>query len=190
MRPSRLIPIAVLAFAAACDTTTTPTDTTTAPTSVGGPEFAISRTIDPTNAPTGTHFQVGDATCTVNGLTVSCSSYELAGVGGSDAEATLDVSYTATVDCRNNGGKIVPVKAQVEEAPVSTGEIEAKNGRLAVPALSTGTAPSPADFEAQATCPNGNWTKEVRSGSITLSSFTYELTFDGFADPFITITGP
>jgi len=50
--------------------------------------------------------------------------------------------------------------------------------------------PSDAQFEAAATCPNGNWTKSVQGGSITLSSFTYTLHFAGFTGDFITITGP
>src|ERR1051326_1673723 len=62
-------------------------------------------TVDPANAPNGTHLQSGDFTCTVNGLDVSCSSYELAGVGNADATANLDVTYSATVVCINGGGK-------------------------------------------------------------------------------------
>ena len=33
-------------------------------------------------------------------------------------------------------------------------------------------------------------TKELESGTVTLSSFTYTLTFAGFSGPYITITGP
>jgi hypothetical protein len=52
------------------------------------------------------------------------------------------------------------------------------------------SAPTTAQVLAQATCPNPNWTPEVRSGtSITLSSFTYTVTFAGFSSPAITITG-
>jgi hypothetical protein len=50
--------------------------------------------------------------------------------------------------------------------------------------------PTAGDFEAAATCPNGNWTKSLAGGSITLSSFTYTLTFAGFTGAYITITGP
>ena len=154
-------------------------------------QAAIVRSVDFTNAPTGTHFQVGTATCTVSGTTVTCPSYELAGVGNADAEATLTANYTATVDCRNNGGKIVPVKATVQGAEASTGQIEPKNGRLLVPALSTADVDQPTaeDFEALATCPNGNWTKETQTSTIALSGFTYELTFEGFTEPYILITG-
>jgi hypothetical protein len=151
---------------------------------------ATTTTIDPSQAPTGTHLQTGTISCSVSGLSVTCTTYELAGVGNTNATATLDATYTATVQCRNHGGQIVEVKSQVESAPVTTGALEPKNGRLSVPSLTSSPVPTAADFEAQATCPNGNWTKELLGGTITLSSFTYTLTFDGFSGAYITITGP
>jgi|SRR5215216_2092377 len=154
-------------------------------------------TITAANAPSGTHFQVGTATCTITGTTVTCPSYELAGVGNADAEATLTANYTATVQCRNHGGQIVEVKSTVQGVPVSSGKIESKNGRLLVPTLTSAPAPTAAQFEALATCPNGNWTKETLTSTITLTSFTYTLTFVDkvtgeplFPGPYITITGP
>ena len=150
---------------------------------------SAATTINYANAPTGTHFQVGTATCSTNGLLVTCSSYQLAGVGNSNATATLAASYQATVRCRNHGGQIVDVKSQLIPVPTTSGTIQAKNGRLEVPSLSSGPVPTSAQFEALATCPNGNWTKETLTSTITLVSFTYMLTFDGFASPFITITG-
>ena len=139
-------------------------------------------------APSGTHVQAGTPTCTVSGNTVSCSSYELAGVGNANATATLSATFSATVDCTNNGGKLVPVKSTVQSAPSTTGQLEPKNGRLAVPALSGPGAPSAASFLAAATCPNGNWTKSLAGGSPTLVSWTYTLTFAGFSGSYITIT--
>jgi hypothetical protein len=177
-----LLPLFALALAACSDPTTT-----TGPVPGPGPRLATTTTDQ--NAPNGTHLQRGTPGCTTDGLTVSCASYELAGVGNADAQATLVVSWTAIVDCRNRGGKVVPVKSQVEGAEASTGEIEPKNGRLAVPALSSGAAPSDDDFTDSATCPNGNWTKEVQAGSAAISGFTYALTFTGFGAPYITITG-
>ncbi|HEX5194319.1 MAG TPA: hypothetical protein VFW09_16085 [Solirubrobacteraceae bacterium] len=93
------------------------------------------------------------------------------------------------MQCRNHGGQIVDVKSQAESAPTTTGSLSPKNGRLTVPSLNSGPVPSAADFEAMATCPNGNWTKELLSGTVTLSSFTYTLTFAGLSGPYITITG-
>jgi hypothetical protein len=153
---------------------------------------AAATSINPANAPTGTHVQTGTPSCSVdpNTLLVTCSSYELAGVGNTNASATLDATYTATVQCRNHGGQIVDVKSQAEATPTTTGQLSPKNGRLTVPSLDSGPVPSAADFEAMATCPNGNWTKELLSGTVALSSFTYTLTFAGFNGPYITITGP
>jgi hypothetical protein len=51
------------------------------------------------------------------------------------------------------------------------------------------TAPTEQQFLAQQTCPNPNWTPTI-PGGITLSSFTYTVTFAGFSGPYITITGP
>ncbi len=149
---------------------------------------AIVKTIDPAAAPTGTHLQSGTIGCSVTAGVVTCTQYELAGVGNANATATLNATYSATVQCRNHGGQIVEVKSQTQTAPTSTGNLSPKNGRLAVPQLQSGPVPTNATFEANATCPNGNWTKETLVSSITLSSFTYTLHFDGFTGNYITIT--
>jgi hypothetical protein len=99
-------------------------------------------------------------------------------------------TYSATVDCTNKGGNLVPVKSSAQTAPTTTGSLSPKNGRLSVPALTSGPVPTDATFIANATCPNGNWTKSVAPGTITLSSFTYTLHFTGFTGDYITITGP
>lgn len=147
-------------------------------------------TINPAAAPTGTHLQTGTIGCSVTAGVVTCTPYELAGVGNTNATATLNATYSATVQCRNHGGQIVEVKSQTQTAPTTTGQLRSKNGRLAVPQLQSGPVPTDAAFEANATCPNGNWTKETLDSTITLSSFTYTLTFTGFNSPYITITGP
>jgi hypothetical protein len=141
-------------------------------------------------APEGTHLVEGTPfpTCTVTGLDVSCNSYELAGVGNTDATATLSVTYAATVVCINNGGN--PSDGQHQGAfttVTSSGELSPVNGRLTIPSLSA-TAPTEEEFLAQQTCPNPNWTPTI-PGGITLSSFTYTVTFEGFTGAYITITG-
>lgn len=148
-------------------------------------------TTDAGAAPTGTHLLSGAIGCSVDsaGL-VTCTAFELAGVGNANAQATLNATYTATVQCRNHGGQIVDVKSQATAAPTTTGKLSPKNGRLAVPALNSGPVPSASTFEAQATCPNGNWTKELLAGTVALSSYTYTLHFAGFTGDYITITGP
>lgn len=182
-----LLPLTALVLAACSDSAKSPTSV------VERPGLAIVRTITAANAPNGTHFQARtSASCAVTaGPTVTCRSYELAGVGNANASAALAAAYAAIVDCRNRGGQVVEVKAQARSATVSTGLLEPKNGRLLVPELSTaGRVPSAGEFTATAVCPNGNWTKELRGGTITLSSFTYTLTFAGFSLPYIRITGP
>ena len=151
---------------------------------------AIVTTFNAAAAPTGTHLQTGTIGCSISSGVVTCTAYELAGVGNADATATLDASYSATVQCRNHGGQIVDVKSQTETAPTTTGRLRPKNGRLDVPQLQSGPVPSDADFEKNATCPNGNWTKETQDSTIALSSFTYTLHFTGFDGNYITITGP
>jgi hypothetical protein len=151
---------------------------------------AATTTINPAAAPTGTHLQTGTIGCEVDGLTVTCSAFELAGVGNANATGSLVASYTATVTCTNKGGKLVPVKSTVQGAAATTGSLSPKNGRLAVPELASSPVPTAADFEASATCPNGNWTKAADTSTIALSSFTYTLHFVGFTGDYITITGP
>jgi hypothetical protein len=151
---------------------------------------ATTTTINPANAPTGTHFAGRtSATCEVSGLTVTCPSYQLAGVGNTNATANLSATYTATVVCINGGGN--PSDSQHQGSATSTTTtpaLQPKNGKLTVPSL-TSDAPTESEFLAQQTCPNPNWTPTI-PGGISLSSFTYTLTFDGFGGAFITITGP
>jgi hypothetical protein len=142
-------------------------------------------------APNGAHVSGRTApTCTVTGLNVSCSSYQLAGVGNTNANANLSVNYSASVACRNGGGNLSDSQHQGSfTRDVPSGELSPKNGKMTVPALSA-TAPSPADFLAQQSCPNPNWIPELSSG-ITLESFEYTLTFVApFTGNYITIAAP
>jgi len=148
-------------------------------------------TFNPAAAPTGTHVITGTPTCSfVTGTqNVTCSTYELAGVGNTNATATLSTTYTATVACINAGGN--PSDGQHQgtfSSTTSTGQLSPKNGRLTVPSL-TSTAPTEAQFLAQQTCPNPNWTP-VLASPITLASSTYTLTFAGFNGAYITIIDP
>ncbi len=150
---------------------------------------AAATSINPSNAPNGTHYKSGTASCSASGTTVTCSGYTLAGVGNADATASLSATYSATVVCINGGSN--PSDSQHQGSfskPVSSGQLEPKNGNLTVPSL-TATAPTASQFLAQQTCPNPNWTPTLGS-AITLSSYTYTLTFVGFSGPYITITGP
>src|SRR5215213_6165349 len=142
-------------------------------------------------APQGTHVQTGTPSCSfVTGTqNVTCSSYELAGVGNVDATATLTTVYGATINCTNKGGNLVEVHSQNVTTSTSTGEISPVNGRLTVPSL-TSTAPTAAQILTQASCPNPNWTPSVQPGSIALVSSVYTVTFEGFTGAYITIIDP
>jgi len=154
------------------------------------PAAWAATTIDPSAAPNGTHVQSGTPSCQESGFTVTCSSYDLAGVGNKNATANLSVTYSGTVLCTNPAGNVAPGQTQNPTIPKSTGSLQPKNGRLTVPEL---TSASQADIETallqNTSCPNRKWTRSVQAGSIAIVGFTYTLTFQGFQSPYITITG-
>lgn len=143
--------------------------------------------INPANGPTGAHFQAGtSAVCTTSGTTVNCTSYQVAGVGNANATASLIANYTANVTCSNKGtnpNNDVESQATSFSTNTTSGNLNPKNGRLTVPALSTSAPTAP----PAGSCPNGNWTAAFASGSPTLVSFSYTLTFAGFTDPWLTL---
>jgi hypothetical protein len=195
MRAKHLIPIAVLASAVACS------DTATSPTSAGGPMFLVAAGTYGTGAltnttiaalPSGGHLQSGTVFCVVDQfLVVTCSTanYTINGIGNTNADAHLDATYEATVDCTNHGGNLVEVKSQAEGAGATDATFKSKNGSLTVTPISAQT-PTDQAFKNAATCPNGNWTKSLAGGSATLVSFTYTLTFAGFSTPTVDIAAP
>jgi hypothetical protein len=141
----------------------------------------------PENAPQGTHLQRGAIGCTVNAdLSVDCSSFQLAGVGNTDADVSLVANYTAIIDCNNPGNnRNNPIESHT--ADFSSEDVftatSSKNGRLTVRAAEADPA------EAGQVCPNPRWTPEIREGTLELTDFTYSVTFAGFEDPYILITG-
>jgi hypothetical protein len=137
---------------------------------------------NPANAPGSSHLTSGSPTCTVNAdRSIDCSSYVLGGVGHTNATVDLAASYSATIDCTNNGGNLVESHTTTFSADSTATVASTRNGQLTVPAQSV----SP--FSAPQVCPNPNWTPSIRAGTLTLNSFTYTLTFAGFNSPYITI---
>lgn len=141
------------------------------------------------NAPQGAHYANGAAepVCTVTGTTVTCTATAIVGVGNTNATVVLAVTSTISGVCHNPGvnSKVVePFSRSVTETS-SSFLTSTKNGRLNVPAQET-TGTSTEDFLATFTCPNPRWTPEVTSNVL---SFEYTLTFAGFDDPAILITG-
>jgi hypothetical protein len=138
---------------------------------------------DPANAPGSSHLTEGTPSCTVAAnLSITCSAYVLGGVGHTNADVNLSANYSATIDCTNHGGNLVESHTATF-AQTSSGTVRSsKNGQLSVPAQSVNP------FSAPQVCPNPNWTPSIRGGTVTLNTFTYTLTFAGFASPYITIT--
>ena len=115
--------------------------------------LAQTTTITPANAPSGTHLQSGTIGCTVNAnLSVTCSSFELAGVGNTNAEVSLLANYSATINCTNKGGNLVEVHSATFSAGETFTAASSKNGRLRVASASANP------FGAPQVCPNPNWT--------------------------------
>jgi hypothetical protein len=196
MKYSYLLPIAVLAFAAACS------ETATSPTAPGGPLFSVTAGTysgalndgsngTPDNTPSGGHLanSSGPIQCIVSGdFSITCSAYSISGVGHTNATATLTANYSGTVTCRNRGGQLVEVKTSFPTTTSQPFRSDVKNGTINVGTISL-TAPTAEDFESQADCPNGNWTAELTSGVI-LDSFSYTLLFDGFSAPNYAVNIP
>src|SRR4029450_3462878 len=140
--------------------------------------------IDPASAPSGTHLQSGAIGCEVesDGLTVSCTAFELAGVGNTNAFVSLTATYSGTVDCFNHGGNLVESHETTFTAENEATLTPSRNGRLRV-----GARPVSPDLDLAEPCPNPNWTPEFHEGSPTLDDWMYTLTFAGFTSPYITI---
>jgi hypothetical protein len=140
-------------------------------------------------APQGAHYSnnSGEPVCSVGATAVSCTGTSIAGVGNTAATVVLSVTTTFSGVCHNPGtnSKVVEPFSDSDTNSSSQRATPSRNGRLDVAAQST-PIPSQEDFEATFTCPNPNWTPEVTSSG---TSFTYTLTFDGFTQPAITISG-
>jgi hypothetical protein len=141
------------------------------------------------NAPQGAHYAKGfsEPVCTVSGTTVTCTGTQIEGVGNTNATVELSVTSTISGVCHNPGtkSKVVEPFSESVTSTTSSNLTSTKNGRLVVPAQTT-TGTSTADFLETFTCPNPNWTPEVTSNVL---SFEYTLTFAGFTEPAIRITG-
>jgi hypothetical protein len=137
------------------------------------------------NAPGSSHLTSGSPSCTVNAnLSIDCSAYVLGGVGHTNATVSLAASYSATIDCTNHGGNLVESHTSTFSDSSAATVVSSRNGQLRVPAQSV------SGFGAPQVCPNPNWTPSIAPGTLVLNSFTYSVTFAGFDDPYILITGP
>lgn len=148
-------------------------------------------TVNPAYAPSGTHLQSGTPECQVNDYVVTCSSYDLAGVGNSNASANLSATYRGIVICTNPGGNVAPGQTDYPTLYTSSGRISPKNGRMTVPSLTSTTdrATIEAALMQNTECPNGKWAKSLQPGSLALVGYTYTLSFAGYSAPYMIISG-
>ncbi|CAI6094814.1 unnamed protein product [Clonostachys chloroleuca] len=140
------------------------------------------------NGPNGAHTSgTPGCTCNPNG-SITCAGFQVCGVGNTNANIDARSVYTATVQCRNKGGQIVEVKTQGVTVPKTVSNLRTKNGCLTVPSITT-DAPTEQQLLAAATCPNGNWSKVLKDGTIT-DAWTYAVTFAGFSScPYVSLSG-
>lgn len=141
------------------------------------------------NAPSGAHYKNGsvEPVCTpdFDAVSVECSGTQIGGVGNMNAVLELTLSADADVVCRNPGSKkqIVEPHSYTDTESITVPLAPSRNGTLIVPGVDASITPSEVDADFQ--CPNPNWTDEVTN--VTLSGFTYTLTFVGFANPVISL---
>jgi hypothetical protein len=144
--------------------------------------------VNSANAPGSSHLTSGTIQCVVaaNTFNVTCNGYTLGGVGHTDATVNLTASYTATINCTNQGGNLVEshtaANFAVGATPVTVTSV--KNGQLTVPQRSVSASSAPQ------VCPNDNWTPSIAPGTLVLNSFRYTLTFAGFTAPAVLIAKP
>ena len=141
------------------------------------------------NAPSGAHYRQGSAepVCTVDEATntVRCTGTTIGGVGNTNADVLLSVTARADLTCTNRGGNLVePHSTTVTDTTTAT-EFSSRNGQIFIDPISERI--TEADVERAFTCPNRNWTEDVQS--ITITGFTYSVTFAGFDDPAILVRG-
>jgi hypothetical protein len=169
---SATVLVAAIAFPAAASAAVAP-----------GTYTPTAGSFDSANAPGSSHLTSGTVQCVVNNARdVDCSAYVLGGVGNTNATVSLAATYSATIDCTNKGGNLVESHTTTFEDTSTATVASTRNGQLRVPAQSV------SGFGAPQVCPNPNWTPTIRGGTLTLDTFTYTLTFAGFASPYITIT--
>jgi hypothetical protein len=124
-------------------------------------------TVNFANAPSGAHLSNSSTapSCTV----------------GTD----LSVTYTVTYTCTNGGRQLVVAQGKTVAAPGTPTRLTPdKNGQLSVPATSVDAPATAGDTGSGSPCPNRNWTWTV--SSVTLDSYSYTLTFDGFNAPVVS----
>jgi len=115
-------------------------------------------------------------TVTFSGDTAT-ATFNVSGLGNDPAQATLDLSGSATWGCRNHGKNVSPGHPETLATGSTTQMLNKseKNGRSTVTvtaSLTPPATPTPQDIG----CPNpaGNWTVYLVSESVTSATLTIE----------------
>ncbi len=141
------------------------------------------------NAPSGAHYRQGSAepVCAVDEATntVRCTGTTIGGVGNTNADVLLSVTAQADLTCTNRGGNLVEPHSTTVSDSTEVIERPNRNGQIVLDAISEGITEG--DVTGAFTCPNRNWTEDVQD--IDITGFTYSVTFAGFDQPAILITG-
>jgi hypothetical protein len=115
-------------------------------------------------------------TVTFSGNTVT-ATFNVSGLGNEPAQATLDISGSATWACRNHGHNAAPGHPETLATGSATQMLNKseKNGRSSVTVTATLTPPA-TPTAAEIGCPNpaGNWTVVLVSESATSATLTIE----------------
>lgn len=139
------------------------------------------------NAPSGAHYRQGFAepVCTVNEATntVSCTGTTIGGVGNTNADVSLSVTAQADLTCTNRGGNLVEPHSSTVTDTTTDVAFSNRNGQIVIDPISETITEG--DVERAFTCPNRNWTEDVQD--ITITDFTYSVTFAGFDEPAILL---
>ncbi len=118
--------------------------------------------------------------------TVQCAGTTIGGVGNTNADVELSVTAQADLTCTNRGGNLVEPHSTTVTDTETDVAFSSKNGQIVIDPISEQITEQ--DVTRASTCPNRNWTEDVQS--ITITSYTYSVTFDGFDEPAILVTGP
>jgi hypothetical protein len=153
MRPARLLPLAVLALAAACnENSSNPAENTHDGIQAASAHLKGGPNAEPTFSDAGLFLR---------------TSGELSGLGNGDITVELTATGNPTAICRNQGGTAAPGQNPAEVTLTGVQEIpqgSVKNGTVA---FNVATAAPQSPVPGAPACPNANWTETITDVAFT-----------------------